>query len=111
MSGKAGKMEKQIIAAQNKKVETVEKHFAIHVDIAGHGKMVHYMTLTGVPKDLPPETQPTLKLSVEKQFIGALNSMLYISFFHEDKTAKDEAATIINLSKADWIKVISIEEI
>lgn len=111
MSSKAGKMEKRVLTSQMPAKETCEKHFVIHVDIAGHGKKCHYMTLTGVPKDLPEEAKPTLKLSVEKQFIGALNSMLYISFFDEGKTAKDEPALIINLSRADWIKVISIEEI
>lgn len=85
--------------------------YRIDVDIAGEGVKTTYMQVTGVPKDLPVEYEETVRRSAEAQFANALNSRLFLEFYNQGKTSKDEQPTFINLSRKDWIKIREIFKI
>ena len=111
MSSRANKMEKQAIKNAMPSQETKIIGYRIDVEIAGEGTKTTYMQVTGVPKDLPAEYEETVKRSAEAQFANAINQRLFLEFYNQGKTSKDEQPMFINLSRKDWIQVKEIIKI
>lgn len=70
-----------------------------------------YMQVTGVPEDLPPEYENTVMHTAEAQFASALNQRMYLEFYTEGKTSKDEQPVFFNLTKIDSVQIKSITKI
>lgn len=89
---------------------TVNYNYRIDVELSGVGTCTKttYMTVTGVPEDLPPEYEETVRHSAEAQFASVLNQRLYLEFYNEGKTSKDEQPVFFNLSKLDWVKIKNV---
>lgn len=87
---------------------TVTYNYRIDIEMSAHGTKSTYMTVTGVPEDLPPEYEETVRHSAEAQFASALNQRLYLEFYNEGKTSKDEQPVFYNLSKLDWVKIKNV---
>lgn len=110
MSNKANKIAKDM--AEMPKQETKNINYQIDVELGnGYGVMSTYMTVTGVPKDLPESYMITVKAAAEKQFAEALNTRQFLEFYSKDKTSKDEQPTFYNMKHIEWAKVIEIKEI
>jgi len=109
MSNKVNKIAKEM--AEMPKQETKSINYQIDVNLAGIGIMSTYMTVTGVPKDLPESYMITVKAAAEKQFAEALNNRQFLEFYNKDKTSKDEQPRFYNMKHIEWVKVVDIKEI
>lgn len=111
MSSKAGKMEKQVLKQNMPEQKTKTQQYRINVNLAGEGVKTTYVTVTGIPEDLPEEYENTILRSAEMQFINAINERTFIEFYNEGKSVKEEQPVFYNLDKLAWIQIQSIEKI
>lgn len=109
MSSKVKKMSKEMAAAEQK---TKTINYRIDVELSNvPGIRTTYMQVTGVPEDLPIEYEDTVKHAAEAQFTTALNQRLYLEFYSEGKTSKDEQPVFYNLTKINSVQIKSITKI
>lgn len=108
MSSKANKLAKNI---KQEPVPTKTINYRIDVELSGAGTKTTYMQVSGVPEDLPPEYEQTVLRTAEAQFATALNQRLYLEFYSEGKTSRDEQPVFYNLTKLDHIQIKSITKI
>ena len=109
MSSKVKKMSKEMAAAEQK---TKTINYRIDVELSDFaGIRTTYMQVTGVPEDLPAEYEGTVKHAAEAQFTTALNQRLYLEFYSEGKTSKDEQPVFYNLTKINSVQIKSITKI
>ena len=111
MSSKAGKMEKQVLAAQMPEQKTKDMTIRINVNIAGIGEKCTYMLITGVPEDLPKEYESTVIKTAEGQFAQAINQRQFMEFYNPCKTSKDEQPVFINLTQVSWLEIKNVEKV
>ena len=111
MSSRAGKMEKQVLAAQMPPQKTKEMTVRIDVNIPELGTKSTYVVITGIPEDLPQEYESTVIKTAERQFAQALNQRLFLEFYNPGKTSNDEQPLFVNLSKVDSIAITSIQKV
>lgn len=111
MSSKVKKMSKEMTMAEpEQKTKTI--NYRIDVELSDIvGIRTTYMQVTGVPEDLPVEYEDTVRRAAEAQFANALNQRLYLEFYSEGKTSKDEQPVFYNLSKLSSVKIIAITKI
>ena len=109
MSNKVNKIAKDIEKAEQVKTKNV--NYQIDVNIAGIGVKSTYMTVTGVPEDLPAAYMDTVKAAAERQFAEALNTRAFLEFYNVGKTSKDEHPCFYNIKDISWITVTEIKEI
>lgn len=64
-----------------------------------------YMHVTGIPEDLPEEYEDTVLHAAEAQFAQALNQRLFLEFYTEGKTSRDEFPTFYNMTKISRLKI------
>lgn len=107
-SDKLNRMQLEQTVQEEAQVPTVTYNYRIDVDLSTHGTKTTYMTVTGVPEDLPPEYEETVRHSAEAQFASVLNQRLYLEFYNEGKSSKDEQPVFYNLSKLDWVKIKNV---
>ena len=108
MSSAAKKMAKSIPQPE---VPTKTINYRIDVELSGAGIKTTYMQVSGVPEDLPPEYEQTGLRTAEAQFATALNQRLYLEFYSEGKTSRDEQPVFYNLTKLDWIQIKNVTKI
>lgn len=109
MSSKVKKMSKETAAAEQK---TKTINYRIDVELSNvPGIRTTYMQVTGVPEDLPIEYEDTVKHAAEAQFATALNQRMYLEFYSEGKTSKDEQPVFYNLTKMNSVQINSITKI
>ena len=108
MSSAAKKMAKSILQPE---VPTKTINYRIDVELSGTGIKTTYMQVSGVPEDLPPEYEQTVLRTAEAQFATALNQRLYLEFYSEGKTSRDEQPVFYNLTKIDYVQIKSITKI
>ena len=109
MSSKVKKMSKEMAAAEQK---TKTINYRIDVELSNvPGIRTTYMQVTGVPEDLPPEYENTVMHTAEAQFASALNQRMYLEFYSEGKTSKDEQPVFYNLTKINSVQIKSITKI
>lgn len=111
MSSRAAKMEKQVLKAQMPEQKTKEMTVGVDVSIAGEGIKTTYIVITGIPEDLPQEYEGTVIRTAEIQFTQALNQHIWLEFYEQGKSAKDQNPTYINLTKIYWLKVEKIYKV
>lgn len=111
MSSKAGKMEKQIVKQNLPEKKTKTQQYRIDVELAGEGIKTTYVTVTGIPEDLPEEYENTIRLAAESQFANAVNERKFLEFYSEGKSARDEQPRFINLAMLAWIQIKSITKV
>ena len=111
MSSRAGKMEKQILKDAMPPQKTKSMTVGIDVNIAGEGVKTTYVVITGIPEDLPAEYESTVIRTAEAQFTQALNQRLWLEFYEQGKSAKDQNPVYLNLTKVDWLKVEKIYKV
>ena len=111
MSSRAGKMEKQVLKAQVPEQKTKSMTVGIDVNIAGEGVKTTYIVITGIPEDLPAEYENTVVRTAEAQFTQALNQRLWLEFYEQGKSAKDQNPTYLNLTKLYWLKVEKVYKV
>lgn len=115
MSSRAGKMEKQVLAAQMPPQKTKEMTVRIDLELwrkpEDHSEYSTYIVITGIPEDLPQEYEGTVIKTAEAQFAQALNQRLYLEFYNVGKTSKDEQPLFINLSKVEAIKIKDVQKV
>ena len=114
MSNKVSKVANDIKANEIKKQETKDMTIRVDVNTSKDGAEFSkstYIVITGIPKDLPEEFEPSVIKTAEGQFSQALSSRIFLEFYSPGKSAKDERPTFINLSKIDSIKIENIEKI
>lgn len=111
MSSKVKKMSKEMTMAEpEQKTKTI--NYRIDVELSDIvGIRTTYMQVTGVPEGLPVEYEDTVRRAAEAQFANALNQRLYLEFYSEGKTSKDEQPVFYNLSKLSSVKIIAITKI
>lgn len=111
MSSRANRMAANVAKP---KVETVGIMTRVNVEFWNDNEKVAkstYILISGVPKDLPPEMEPTVIRTAEANFINALSSRMFMEFYNVGKSSKDEQPIFINLSLLKGIKIISIEKV
>ena len=108
MSSAAKKMAKSVPQPE---VPTKTINYRIDVELSGFGIKTTYMQVSGVPEDLPSEYEQTVLRTAEAQFATALNQRLYLEFYSEGKTSKDEQPVFYNLTKLDYVQIKSITKI
>ena len=91
--------------------KTKVMHYRIDVEVPGDGTRTTYMQVTGVPEDLPEEYEGTVMRAAEAQFAAALNQRLFLEFYSEGKTSKEEQPKFYNLSRLDWIQIKEITKL
>ena len=112
MSNKVNKIAKNIDKAEPaEQVKTKNVNYQIDVNIAGIGERSTYMTVVGVPEDLPESYMDTVKAAAEKQFAQALNERNFLEFYNVGKTSKDEQPVFYNMKEIKCIQVKEIKEI
>lgn len=109
MSNKVNKIAKGIEKPEQVKTKSV--NYQINVNIAGVGERSTYMTVTGVPEDLPASYVDTIKAAAERQFAEALNTRTFLEFYNVGKTSKDEHPCFYNMKDISWLTVTEIKEI
>ncbi|MBR6135576.1 MAG: hypothetical protein IKQ22_03730 [Clostridia bacterium] len=109
MSNKVAKITKDMV--KQEQVITKSINYQIDVEIDGVGEKSTYMTVTGVPEDLPEAYMDTVKAAAERQFAEALNTRTFLEFYNVGKTSKDEHPCFYNMKDISWITVIEIKEI
>lgn len=111
MSSEVKKMSKEMAVVESEqKTKTI--NYRIDVILSDiPGIKTAYMQVTGVPEDLPAEYEDTVKQAAEAQFATALNQRLYLEFYSEGKTSKDEQPVFYNLSKLRSVKIFEIKKI
>ena len=109
MSNKVNKIAKDIEKAEQVKTKSV--NYQIDVSIEGIGARSTYMTVTGVPEDLPESYMDTVKVAAERQFAQALNERNFLEFYNVGKTSKDEQPVFYNMKEIKCIQVKEIKEI
>ena len=111
MSSRAGKMEKQVLKQSMPEQKTKTVQYKIDVNLAGIGIKTVYVTVSGIPEELPEEYEGTVRRAAEAQFVKTLNELKFIEFYNKDKSAKDEQPVFYNLDKLDWLKVESVTKV
>lgn len=115
MSSKANRMAANLIEQPKQKVETVEIMTRVNVAIEDNDCNItdksKYILISGVPKNLPPEMEPTVIRTAEANFINALSSRMFMEFYNLGKSSKDEQPEFINMSLMKKIKIKSIEKV
>lgn len=107
MGSKVRKMSENIQQENKTKNMTVQ----INVNFCGEGVRSTYMVITGIPEDLPAEFEDTVVATAKSQFANFLNdSRKFIEFYSEGKSNKDEEPRFINVSKLDWIGIVSVKK-
>ena len=110
MSNKATKIAKDMGEAEQVKTKSI--NYQIDVELGnGLGEFSTYMTVTGVPEDLPKEYMDTVKAAAERQFAQAINERTFLEFYNLGKTSKDEQPTFYNMKDIGWLRVKEIKEI
>lgn len=109
MSNKVAKITKDMVKQDQVKTKSI--NYQIDVNIAGIGERSTYMTVTGVPEDLPESYMDTVKVAAERQFAEALNTRAFLEFYNVGKTSKDEHPCFYNMKDISWITVTEIKEI
>lgn len=109
MSNKVAKITKDMVKQEQVKTKSI--NYQIDVNIEGIGTRSTYMTVTGVPEDLPKEYMNTVKAAAERQFAQALNERKFLEFYNVDKTSKDEQPVFYNIDKIKCVQVKEIKEI
>jgi len=110
MSNKVTKIAKDI--GTEEQVKTKNINYQIDVELGnGLGKFSTYMTVTGVPEDLPEAYMDTVKAAAERQFAQALNERTFLEFYNVGKTSKDEQPTFYNMRDIGWVTIKEIKEI
>lgn len=113
MSNRASRIAAKVEQAKPK-VETVEIMTRVNVEIWDDNDKAAkstYILISGVPKDLPPEMEPTVIRTAEANFINALSSRMFMEFYNVGKSSKDENPIFINLSRLKGIKITGIEKV
>lgn len=109
MSNKVAKIAEDMV--KQEQVKTKNVNYQIDVSIEGIGARSTYMTVTGVPEDLPASYMDTVKAAAERQFAEALNTRTFLEFYNVGKTSKDEHPCFYNMKDISWITVTEIKEI
>lgn len=109
MSNKVAKITKDMVKQDQVKTKSI--NYQIDVNIADIGERSTYMTVTGVPEDLPESYMDTVKAAAERQFAEALNTRAFLEFYNVGKTSKDEHPCFYNMKDISWITVTEIKEI
>ena len=109
MSNKVAKITKDMV--KQEQVKTKNVNYQIDVSIEGIGVKSTYMTVTGVPEDLPTAYMDTVKAAAERQFAEALNTRTFLEFYNVGKTSKDEQPVFYNMKEIEWVQVKEIKEI
>lgn len=98
------------MAEKTKTDETVTRSYRIDVKLNGIPKST-YMVVTGIPKDLPPEYDNTIKMSAERQFAEALNTRRFLEFYTLGKSAKDEQPVFINTDHVNEVQITEMVDV
>ena len=109
MSNKVAKITKDMVKQDQVKTKSI--NYQIDVDIESIGARSTYMTVTGVPEDLPETYMDTVKAAAERQFAEALNTRAFLEFYNIGKTSKDEHPVFFNMKEIKCIQVKEIKEI
>lgn len=111
MSSKAGKMEKQVLKQNMPEQKTKTVQYRIDVQLEDIGRKTTYVTVTGIPEDLPEEYENTVLRSAEMQFINAINERTFIEFYNEGNSVKEEQPVFFNVKMLKSIQVVSVTKI
>lgn len=111
MSSRAGKMEKQVLKQSMPEQKTKTAQYRVDVHLDGIGRKTTYVTVTGIPEDLPEEYENTILRSAEMQFINAINERTFIEFYNEGKSVKEEQPVFFNIKTFKSIQVVSVTKI
>lgn len=114
MSNKVNKIAKDMGEEEQVKTKSINYQIDVILKCAGVQDIIMrstYMTVTGVPEDLPKEYMNTVKAAAERQFAQALNERKFLEFYNVDKTSKDEQPVFYNIDKIEYIQIKEIKEI